>query len=181
MQEKFPPGQAGPVDIVINSRAVTDALPRLGSVYSYSTDLVGYSALSHRDEALAIELLELHRTWVREILPKHGGIEIETIGDAFLIEFTGVLCVGCRRLNHAGSIRSQPATIGSRATAVNATLACPTRIPSVIRIAVVTMLPINSRMYVRVAGAPPSRIPRSEIADNEPARWDSNSAVPTVP
>ncbi len=55
------------------------------------TDLVGYSALAHKDEALAIELLELHRTWVREILPKHGGKEIETIGDAFLVVFSGAL------------------------------------------------------------------------------------------
>jgi TolB-like protein/class 3 adenylate cyclase/Tfp pilus assembly protein PilF len=55
------------------------------------TDLVGYSALAHRDEALAIELLELHRGWVREILPRHGGREIETVGDAFLIEFAGAL------------------------------------------------------------------------------------------
>jgi adenylate cyclase len=55
------------------------------------TDLVGYSALAHRDEKLAIELLDLHRGWIREILPNHGGIEIETVGDAFLIEFAGAL------------------------------------------------------------------------------------------
>ncbi|MGH8441340.1 MAG: TPR end-of-group domain-containing protein [Nevskiaceae bacterium] len=60
------------------------------------TDLVGYSALAQRDEALAIELLELHRAWVREILPLYGGTEIETVGDAFLIEFAGALgCVEC--------------------------------------------------------------------------------------
>ena len=34
---------------------------------------------------------------------------------------------------------SHPATIGSRVTAVNATLACPTRIANVIRIATVTI------------------------------------------
>jgi len=55
------------------------------------TDLVGYSAMAHRDEVLAIELLELHRAWVREILPRHRGKEIETVGDAFLIEFSGAL------------------------------------------------------------------------------------------
>src|SRR5688500_12943992 len=55
------------------------------------TDLVGYSAMAHRDEALAIELLELHRGWVREILPRHAGQEIETVGDAFLISFAGAL------------------------------------------------------------------------------------------
>lgn len=55
------------------------------------TDLVGFSELAHRDEPLALELLELHRGWVREILPRHGGREIETIGDAFLVEFAGAL------------------------------------------------------------------------------------------
>jgi serine/threonine-protein kinase len=55
------------------------------------TDLVGYSAMAHRDEALAIELLEQHRRWVRKIIPHHGGREIETVGDAFLIEFGSAL------------------------------------------------------------------------------------------
>jgi len=55
------------------------------------TDLVGYSAMAHRDEKLAFELLELHRCWIRECLPSHGGIEIETVGDAFLVEFAGAL------------------------------------------------------------------------------------------
>ena len=55
------------------------------------TDLVGYSAMANRDEALAIELLEQHRRWVRKILPHHGGREIETVGDAFLIEFGSAL------------------------------------------------------------------------------------------
>ncbi len=55
------------------------------------TDLVGYSAMAHRDEALAIELLEQHRVWVRAILARYGGREIETIGDAFLVEFGSAL------------------------------------------------------------------------------------------
>jgi class 3 adenylate cyclase len=35
------------------------------------TDMVGYSALAQRNEAL--EVLEEHRRIVREILPKHRG------------------------------------------------------------------------------------------------------------
>jgi adenylate cyclase len=55
------------------------------------TDLVGYSAMAHKDEALAIKLLQKHREWVRETLPRFGGREVETIGDAFLVEFAGAL------------------------------------------------------------------------------------------
>jgi adenylate cyclase len=75
------------------------------------TDLVGYSAMAHRDEALAIELLEQHRRWVRKILPHHGGREIETIGDAFLIEFGSALAaVECAiALQHRFALHNQVA------------------------------------------------------------------------
>src|SRR6202163_5060000 len=55
------------------------------------TDMVGYSALSQRDDRLALELWEEHRRLLREIFPRFNGTEIKSIGDAFLIEFNSAL------------------------------------------------------------------------------------------
>lgn len=55
------------------------------------TDMVGFSALAQRDEALALDLLEEHRALLRPAFAKHQGREIKTIGDGFLIEFASAL------------------------------------------------------------------------------------------
>ncbi len=55
------------------------------------TDIVGYTRLAQARESLALELLEEHRAVVRPVVSAHGGAEIKTIGDAFLIEFRSAL------------------------------------------------------------------------------------------
>jgi adenylate cyclase len=60
------------------------------------TDIVGYSALTQRNEALALELLAEHRNILRPFFDKHDGIEIETAGDSFFVEFnSAVEAVNC--------------------------------------------------------------------------------------
>ncbi len=54
------------------------------------TDIVGYSALAQKNEDLSIELLEEHRDLLRPLFPRFRGREVETIGDAFFLEFSSV-------------------------------------------------------------------------------------------
>ena len=55
------------------------------------TDIVGYSKLVQKDEEKALDLLDDHNNIVRPVISEHGGEEIKTIGDAFLIQFESAL------------------------------------------------------------------------------------------
>jgi class 3 adenylate cyclase len=55
------------------------------------TDIVGYSAFMQRNEARTLQLLEEHRQLLRPLFLKYQGREVETIGDAFFVEFPSAL------------------------------------------------------------------------------------------
>jgi predicted ATPase/class 3 adenylate cyclase len=51
------------------------------------TDIQGFSAMMSADEATTVRVVREHRVIVREALAEHGGRELRTIGDAFLVVF----------------------------------------------------------------------------------------------
>jgi adenylate cyclase len=60
------------------------------------TDVVGYSAMVHADEARAHQLLAMHRALLRRCVARYGGAQIEEAGDGTLIIFdSGLAAVEC--------------------------------------------------------------------------------------
>jgi adenylate cyclase len=55
------------------------------------TDIVGYTALTQRDESRSMRLLQTHNGILRPVFQKFRGREVKTIGDAFLLEFSSAL------------------------------------------------------------------------------------------
>ena len=55
------------------------------------TDVAGFTRLTQGDEPETLRLLDDQRRLIRPTLAGHGGREIKTIGDAFLVEFQSAL------------------------------------------------------------------------------------------
>src|SRR5215217_4019517 len=55
------------------------------------TDMVGFTALTQRDEALAMQRLDEQRRVIRALLTEYKGREVDMIGDGFLVEFASSL------------------------------------------------------------------------------------------
>jgi TolB-like protein/class 3 adenylate cyclase/cytochrome c-type biogenesis protein CcmH/NrfG len=55
------------------------------------TDMVGYSALAQRNEALALLLVDEQQRLLRPIFAQHAGREVKGTGDGFLVEFASAL------------------------------------------------------------------------------------------
>ena len=74
------------------------------------TDMVGYSASAQADEALALALLDEHRAILRAAFARHGGREIEAVGDGFFVEFPSALAAAHGAVDIQQALRRRNAT-----------------------------------------------------------------------
>lgn len=59
------------------------------------TDVVGFAALTQKNESLALKLIAEQRRILRALFPKYSGHEVETAGDAFFVKFSSALEAVC--------------------------------------------------------------------------------------
>ena len=77
------------------------------------TDLVGFTSLGQRNEGEALRLRREHQEIVRPLLAAHGGREVKTTGDGFLVEFpSAVESVRCA-VEIQGAVGRRNALAGS--------------------------------------------------------------------
>lgn len=55
------------------------------------SDMVGYTTMGQRDEALSLSLVDELRRLVKPVLARHRGREVKTMGDGYLVEFGSAL------------------------------------------------------------------------------------------
>ena len=55
------------------------------------TDMVAFSALTQRDEPLALKLVDEQQSIVRPVFGRFAGREVKTMGDGALVEFESAL------------------------------------------------------------------------------------------
>ncbi len=93
------------------SASVAGGTRRLSAVML--TDMVGYSSVTQRDEALALRLLREQERLVRSLLASHRGREVKTIGDGFLVEFRSALdAVRCAIEIQRGLVQRNTGSVG---------------------------------------------------------------------
>jgi len=81
------------------------------------TDMVGYSALTQRNEALALDLLHEQQRLVRPLFTQYGGREVKSTGDGFLVEFASALqAVRCAVEIQSGMMRRNSSAAPERRT-----------------------------------------------------------------
>ena len=65
--------------------------PTRGLAAIMFSDIVGFTALTQKNEGHALQLLEEYRALTRRALAKYKGREVKTMGDGFIVEFTSAL------------------------------------------------------------------------------------------